>query len=131
MVSLSIDGRVLSQGSLSDALALDKKLLADINAEKEALEKSEEQVEPHAIDEAIKKVEGKLIVQEDVAEGFVSWNVCKRWLDGLASGHPYLFWTVSIGGISFVSITVAINAWWLGQWAAQYDEQHSSEVDIF
>lgn len=131
VVSLTIDGRILSQGSLGDALALDKSLLEDMSVEKEVLEKSEEELDKtHAIDEAIKKIEGKLIVQEDVAEGFVSWNACKLWFECLGGGHPYLFWTVSMGLLFLSCLLGAVFAWWLGQWAAQYYTKHGSEVDV-
>ncbi|KZP18368.1 P-loop containing nucleoside triphosphate hydrolase protein [Athelia psychrophila] len=131
VVSLSIDGRILSQGSLNDALALDKSLLADTTAEQEILEKSEEPVgDTQPADEAAKKIEGKLIVQEDVAAGFVSWEACKLWFAGLAGRHPYVFWTVSMTGIFLVCVAIAVNAWWLGQWAAQYDHKPASEVAI-
>ena len=78
VVSLSTDGRVLSQGDLSSALAKDKALQAAVNKERKAIEKDDQvaaldapQEEPDA---NIKKLSGQLVVEEEVAMGHMGWS---------------------------------------------------------
>lgn len=71
MVALR-DGRVISQGSLSSALAKDKKLSAAAAKEAEQLEKAEEEVTDPKQD--TDKGNGKLVVSEEIAEGHVGWS---------------------------------------------------------
>ncbi|KAF7968576.1 hypothetical protein HWV62_30061, partial [Athelia sp. TMB] len=130
VVSLSIDGRILSRGSLGDAIRLDKSLLVAATTEQEAAEKTEELVdETNTTEDPAKVVDGKLIVAEDVAEGFVSWEACKLFFNGLAGSHRVVFWTVSLGSTLLVCVIFAMSIWWLGQWAAQYEHHSSSSVN--
>jgi hypothetical protein len=66
------DGRLLSQGSVSDALKLDKKLAKELKTEEEKLKKSDDEVEAH--DDVNKPVDGKLILAEEQEEGHVGWG---------------------------------------------------------
>lgn len=79
VVAIGLDGRIASQGSLEEALASDSKLRAEVEKEKQALEKGKEVVDAPVKE---KKAEGesskgKLIVAEEVALGRVSWPACK------------------------------------------------------
>lgn len=130
VVSLSIDGRILSQGSLGDAIRLDESLLVEATKEQEAVEKTEGLAdETKTAEEVAKAVDGKLVVAEDVAEGFVSWEACKLFFNGLAGSHPVIFWTVSMGSTLLVCVIFAVSTWWLGQWAAQYEHHTPSSVN--
>ena len=74
VVSLGIDGRIASQGSLSTILAKDKKLSAQVAKENEVIEKAEHEIDPEGVDkEAKKNRDGKLIVEEEVPVGHVTW----------------------------------------------------------
>ena len=74
VVSLGTDGRIASQGSLSTILAKDKKLSAQVAKENEVIEKAEHEVDPEGVDkEAKKNLDGKLIVEEEVPVGHVTW----------------------------------------------------------
>lgn len=69
VVSLGTDGRVLSQGSVSEALAKDQTLVEEVEKDQEALAKADTE-----IDGKVEiKSDGKLIVDEDIAVGHVSW----------------------------------------------------------
>jgi hypothetical protein len=77
VVSLTGDGRIATQGSMSEALAHDPALEATVQDEKEMIELDE-------IEETLDKnklvnapVNGKLTVAEEVAEGQVGWESCK------------------------------------------------------
>jgi hypothetical protein len=74
VVSLGSDGQILSQGSVSDAIAKDKQLKAEIAEEKKAMQKAENEVDPEEdLDVVAEKKDGKLIVAEEIAEGHVGW----------------------------------------------------------
>lgn len=110
---------------------MDKNLLVEATTKAGAVEKSEEDLGQVEGVEVGQRFDGKLIVAEDVAEGFVSWEACKLWFKGLAGSHPVTFWIVCMGGILFVCVAVAVNSWWLGQWAAQFEHHASSSVNNF
>ena len=68
------DGRVFSQGSVSQVLAKDRSLAIQIKEEQQELEKADEKIEtldpPPPED---RKSDGKLIVAEEIALGHISW----------------------------------------------------------
>lgn len=80
VVSLGPDGQILSQGTMSEALAKNSKLREEARQEKEIEEKAAEDVDaPHLDEEAPKKenkADGKLVVEEETAEGHISWQSC-------------------------------------------------------
>jgi len=78
VVSLGLDGRVTSQGTLAEALSRDSKLLADVAKENKLEEKQVEVVDPPEEGEKVPKKEGKLVVAEEVALGRVSWPA-RKW----------------------------------------------------
>jgi hypothetical protein len=76
VVSLGSDGRILSQGTMSKALATSNALTKELRAKEAALHKVEE-----TIDGEVPTIHGgksgKLMVAEEVAEGHVSWSACE------------------------------------------------------
>lgn len=77
VVSLK-DGRIASQGDLTEALAKNKALAKEAKEDAEALKREKEDVnaEDEDEDEAEadgKKSDGKLIVEEEIQEGHLSW----------------------------------------------------------
>lgn len=78
---MGTDGHVASQGSVSDALAVDSKLAEEVQHEEEALELDEHEED---VGGATGEVQGKLIVAEEVEEGHVSKSACKSGLDKLS-----------------------------------------------
>ena len=83
VVSLGTDGRVVSQGTLSKVLAKDDKLSKELAEEQAEMAKAENEVDGDEPDEeaAPKKTDGKLIVEEEIAEGHISWASCKFFLN--------------------------------------------------
>ncbi|KAJ7852957.1 multidrug resistance-associated ABC transporter [Mycena leptocephala] len=108
-VSLGLEGRVISQGSIQEALDKDVKL---------SIEASEK---PAA--------SGKLIVEEELVEG-VSVECCTTispW-PGWSSPHP-----VFPGVTSFLilhNFAQNLQTWYLGHWSSQYDTTPASEVPV-
>ena len=75
VVDMGSDGRIVSQGTLSNALAHDAKLLEDIRHEQEEIEKAKEELEQKAPEnENAKKDIGKLVVEEETEHGNVGWD---------------------------------------------------------
>lgn len=90
VVSLASDGHILSQGTLSKALAKNKKLANELKEEVDELKKAEGEIdfeEPSTDTEAETKPksDGKLIVAEEVAEGHVGWPARTSIVPGLLS----------------------------------------------
>lgn len=76
VVSLGPDGRVLSQGTMSKALATSKALTKELKAGELELHKAEETIDGEVPEVHEGKV-GKLMVAEEIAEGHVSWPACQ------------------------------------------------------
>lgn len=77
VVSLGLDGRVVSCGSVSDAVAKDKTLAAELVEGVRAIKDEEKRIDQEESDATAKQADGKLIVAEEIAEGHVSWDACK------------------------------------------------------
>ena len=73
VVSLGADGCILSQGSVSDAIAKDDSLAKEMKHEQEAIELDEDEGEDEI---AAEDKKGKLVVSEEIEIGHVSWPAC-------------------------------------------------------
>ena len=76
VVSLGPDGRIDSQGSISDVLTKHSELAEQVKHEEEAVELDEDE-EAVTEDAANAKGDGKLVVAEEIEEGHVSKASCK------------------------------------------------------
>ena len=74
VVSLGTDGRIGTQGTVSDALAKNSELAEEIKHEEEAVELDENEDEEEASTETAK---GKLVLAEEVEVGHVSPEACE------------------------------------------------------
>ncbi|KZV91547.1 P-loop containing nucleoside triphosphate hydrolase protein [Exidia glandulosa HHB12029] len=126
VVSLSIDGRVLSRGTITEALLKDKKLLAEVTKAQEEIEIEEQAIDEPKPDEVADpnkvhqpKKDGKLIVAEEIEEGHVSWAALSLYLYSLGG---VVFWIVFLGGMFGAEITTIIQTYFLGYWGSQYDK---------
>ncbi|KAF9469423.1 P-loop containing nucleoside triphosphate hydrolase protein [Collybia nuda] len=129
VVSLGSDGQILSQGSISDALEKNLSLKLEVAAEIELQEKAEEVVDSQQVD-VQKEAEGKLIVEEEVAEGHISWASIKMYLVALGGDHWILFWFVFSTATFFECAIEILQPWLLGAWATQYQELPPEEVNV-
>ena len=75
VVSLGSDGRIKSQGSLSNALNKDSELSVHVAHETSEIERADEAIETQ--DKVTEPQAGKLVVAEEVSEGHVSWSACE------------------------------------------------------
>jgi len=76
VVSVGLDGRVIGCSSLSDAVAKDKNLAAELVESTRAIKDEEKRIDQEEPDATAKQADGKLIVAEEIAEGHVSWDAC-------------------------------------------------------
>ena len=75
VVDVGSDGRILSQGTLSTALARDEKLLKEVQYDAEELKRAEEEISDEKLEDVnAKSNAGKLVVAEEIAEGHVGWH---------------------------------------------------------
>ncbi|KAJ7750388.1 hypothetical protein DFH07DRAFT_1062096 [Mycena maculata] len=132
-VSLSQDGQITSQGSIADALISDRALLARAALENELLEMQKEKngKGAPAAKETKPPSSGKLMVEEEIDIGRVSWSSIHLYLRGLDGGHPLLFFPAFVIGLFLSSFSSNFQTWYLGQWASQYDTHPASEVPVF
>lgn len=72
-MSLGLDGRIISQGSVGDTLEEDPRLNMEVSGDQAPIESSKEKIDAS---ESTKPAatSGKLIVPEEIAEGSVSWS---------------------------------------------------------
>ena len=75
VVDVGSDGRILSQGTLENALAHDSKLLKDVEHEAEELQKADQEIDGEkAEDVNAPSSAGKLVVAEEMELGHVGWR---------------------------------------------------------
>ncbi|KAH7912982.1 hypothetical protein BJ138DRAFT_1225912, partial [Hygrophoropsis aurantiaca] len=137
VVSLGSNGRIISQGSISDAIAKDGKLAEEIAREQEAIE---EAIDQESIVDATDEVDvqpavvpdapGKLVVAEEILEGHISWPAFKLYLASLGGQYPLLFWVVFIGFMVITDLFDSVQTWFLGYWASQYEDHTPAEVKV-
>lgn len=90
---------------------------------------------------------GKLMVAEEVETGHVEKLACKSrfsstyncvdflrvtvklYISSL-SRYPIIFWVAVIGAILFNETSIALQSWFLGVWATQYEHHPASEVSV-
>lgn len=129
MVSIGLDGIPHDVGSdISAALESDPVLAREAEAEQE-----ETKVAIQVVDAANKeeqKSDGKLILAEEIVEGRISWKALKLFLDGLGGGHPFLFMTIWMGGLTLAHIAISFGVWFLGYWGSQYENHRPEQVNV-
>ncbi|KAF9243741.1 P-loop containing nucleoside triphosphate hydrolase protein [Melanogaster broomeanus] len=135
VISLSSGGRIVNQGTISEAIATDKTFAAEIAKEQETLKKDEETVdnaEPatEARDKAKDKADGKLVMAEEILEGHVSWQAFKLYLTSLGGRHPIVFWFAFLFFMVMSEIVTITQTWFLGYWSSQYNPREPTEVDV-
>ena len=80
VVGMGSNGRILSKGSLSNALAHDAKLLKDLQQENEDIAKVKPELEQEVHEDAMaKQSAGKLVVEEETEFGHVGLKAGKSY----------------------------------------------------
>ncbi|KIY46182.1 P-loop containing nucleoside triphosphate hydrolase protein [Fistulina hepatica ATCC 64428] len=129
VVVLGTDGLVVNHGSFSAVFAHEPQLVKEMNKEEEVLEKTDEvDVEPTEIPKG--KGDGKLVVAEEVELGHLGWDALKLYLLGLSGSHYLVFFSIFFGSLLVIYGAQTVQTYWLGIWAAQYEDHRHFEVDI-
>ncbi|KAJ7457047.1 P-loop containing nucleoside triphosphate hydrolase protein [Mycena latifolia] len=130
-VSLGLDGRIISQGSVQDALENDAKLSIEASEDQARLESSEEIIDSSTTRPTKKPAAGgKLIVAEEIVEGNVSWSPVRLYLGGLGGKNPGLFYLTLLLGLILRNFAGNFQTWYLGHWSSEYDTRPASEVSV-
>ncbi|TCD66627.1 hypothetical protein EIP91_001094 [Steccherinum ochraceum] len=131
IISMGTNGRILSQGSLSNALEMDTNLSKELNEETMQIEKivhEVDAVEPTA-PETSNPTDGKLIVAEEISEGHVGWVALKMWFGNMGGDHVIAFWCSFLAAVLVLPALEIYSTWYLGYWAHLYElVDHPSEV---
>ncbi|KAJ8084456.1 hypothetical protein PM082_003226 [Marasmius tenuissimus] len=125
VVSLK-DGCVTSQGTLAEALEHDSALQAEASKDEENLDKYEEQIDAKAPPPEPES-KGKLIIEEEIQEGRVSWSALKVYFTGMGT---WRFFVAVIGACFLAELSDTAQTWFLGYWASQYENHDVSEVSV-
>ncbi|KAI0746563.1 P-loop containing nucleoside triphosphate hydrolase protein [Daedaleopsis nitida] len=129
VVDMGSDGRILSQGSLSSALARDSKLLQEVQEGQEELEKAAQEVDAEKPEDAVARQNaGKLVIAEELNTGHVGLSAMLLFL-GNMSKRPVLFWLIYTSGHAMRHLSTNIQIWYLGVWATQYELHPPEEVN--
>ncbi|CAE6487644.1 unnamed protein product [Rhizoctonia solani] len=131
VVSLGSNGRIVSQGYVSEVIRTNARFRAEVEKEKqieeatqtvEALDSTEEKLE------RIKKTDGKLIVEEEVAIGHVGWPSLKLFLLSFGS---FWFWLLCLGCFMLADAVLTLQSYWIGVWARAYSSypNHPEQVN--
>ncbi|KAJ7102323.1 hypothetical protein B0H15DRAFT_943257 [Mycena belliarum] len=132
VISMGLDGRIHSHGSISGALATDEVLAEELAKDQEVLDRKVEEIDALPVPAAPEtKADGKLIVAEEIEEGHVSWDALKLYFRGMGGNHTLLFFTIFLTGLGLTELCQAVQTWFLGYWAGQYTEHDASQVDVF
>ncbi|KAK0208414.1 hypothetical protein DFS33DRAFT_1411920 [Desarmillaria ectypa] len=123
------NGRVASQGSISDVLVHDALLADETDQVQETMDKVEEEIDSQPPPEE-NKSDGKLIVAEEIEEGHIGPPALKFFFSSLGGGHVWLFFTSFIGGLAITEILNTAQTWWLGNWASQYDGRETYQYSL-
>ncbi|KAF9029722.1 hypothetical protein BDZ89DRAFT_1065204 [Hymenopellis radicata] len=129
------DGRIVSQGSLSEALKSDETLQEETKVEEEIIAKADQEVDedsssPTHNEDSAKKPSGQLIIAEEIDEGHVSWSALNLYFKALGGNHVWLFFLAYIGGLVLTQLLNTVQTWWLGYWASQYEGADEAYVPV-
>ncbi|KAI0709575.1 P-loop containing nucleoside triphosphate hydrolase protein [Cerioporus squamosus] len=131
VVALGTDGRIVSQGSFDKALKDDRELQAELAAEKEEMEKAEEEIDAAPLEGEAGKKDGKLVVAEEISVGRVGWKAFMLYFGSVAKATLVpAYWTAYIGTLIITHLLINGQTYFLGYWAAQYEDRASSEVSV-
>ncbi|KAJ7720271.1 hypothetical protein DFH07DRAFT_760895 [Mycena maculata] len=116
VVSVGSDGRVQSQASISDALAEDEALAEEVSKDQVVLEMAETQIDLAPSADEPKKMDGKLVLAEEIEIGRVSWSALNMFFTGMGGDHAVLFFVVLLIVMIVVEVAVRVETWYLGYW---------------
>ena len=129
MVSIDLNGIPREVGTdIAAALESDPVLAHEIDTAQQESDIENQVVD--AVNKEERKLDGKLILAEEIVEGRITWKALKLYLDGLGGKHPFLFAAFWIAGLLSTHVAINFGTWFLGYWASQYENHHPEEVRV-
>jgi len=123
VVSLGQDGIVRSQSTdIEVSSHRDRSLATEAELDREIWETGNEQFPP------TNRVEGKLVIAEEIAKGHVTWKSIKLFLTALGGDRPLIFFSLWLTGNLLSNCINTFQVWFLGFWGSQYESHPPSEV---
>jgi hypothetical protein len=123
VVSIGLNGSVQSQGTdIGTALSVDPILAAELEHDKESLEKDGKHPPPEAA------ADGKLVLAEELAEGHITWKSMRLLLSAFGGNHTI---PVVILGLVATQLASIGRTKFLAVWGSQYETHDPSEVSLF
>ncbi|KAJ7105184.1 hypothetical protein C8R44DRAFT_858596 [Mycena epipterygia] len=128
VVSLGLDGHARGHDSIASAIATDTFMDQELKRDEQLLDQKVDNI--HVSSTAETKL-GKLIMEEEIQEGHVSWDALKLYFEGLSGNHTFLFFVIFLATLGLMELCQAAQTWFLGYWASQYTLEHDpSGVDV-
>jgi hypothetical protein len=139
------DGRILSQGTVSEALAKNRDLALEVIDDAKNLK-----LQAEIVDEPLDKpqVSGTLVIAEEINVGHVSWAACKStnrfswplrietlvtvklYVSALGGQHPSFYFISLIICMVITDSLINLQTWYLGYFASQYEDHEVSQVHV-
>ncbi|PPQ71032.1 hypothetical protein CVT26_011497, partial [Gymnopilus dilepis] len=127
IVSVDINGHVRDVGTdISAALKSDPLLAQEVEHEADEAELEKEVIDTIHKEDTVTKTDGKLVLDEEIIEGRVTWRSIMLFIKGLGGNHSLLFLGVWVCAMILLHSTDLFAVWFLGYWGSQY-ETHSPE----
>ncbi|KAJ7485533.1 P-loop containing nucleoside triphosphate hydrolase protein [Mycena latifolia] len=124
-ISIGLNGRILSQGSVAAALQHDIALANEANADLQVMEQAVDE-EPVAVKKDT-KTDGKLILAEELQLGKVKWSAVNLYLRGLGGIG---FYVIFLGSVTISQLGQIYETWYLGYFASQYEISPPGTVSV-
>jgi hypothetical protein len=129
VVSIDLNGIPRDVGTdIAAALESDPVLAHEADTAQQEFVIEEQVVD--AVNKEERKMDGKLILAEEIVEGRITWKALKLYLDGLGGNHPFLFAAVWTTGYLVTSLAITLGVWFLGYWGSQYENHAPEEVQV-
>ena len=129
MISIDLNGIPREVGT-DTAAALENDPILAQEADAAQQESDIEKQVVDGVNKEERKLDGKLILAEDIVEGRITWKAFKLYLDGLSGNHPFLFTAIWMAGFLATYVAINFGIWFLGYWGSQYEIHHPEEVRV-
>ncbi|KAJ7246793.1 hypothetical protein B0H12DRAFT_753891 [Mycena haematopus] len=130
-ISIGLNGRIMSQGSVAQALQHDIRLAEEANADLQVMEQVVDAAETAELKpadaKADAKTDGKLILAEEVQLGRVRWSAVGLYLHGLGG---WGFYAIFLGFYTFSHLAQVYETWYLGYFASLYETSPPGSVSV-
>ncbi|KAJ6559868.1 P-loop containing nucleoside triphosphate hydrolase protein [Mycena capillaripes] len=127
-ISIGLNGQIMSQGSVAEALQRDIVLANEANADLKAMEQITDETPVEAKTVTKTETNGKLILSEEVKLGRVRWSAVSLYLRGLGG---FGFHTIFLGFYTISHLAQIYETWYLGYFASLYQTNPPGSVSVF